>query len=285
LAAVADHVQRAGAEQEFAALEAFGQLFAHGVLDHARAGKADQGLGLGDDHVAHEGKAGGHTTHRGIGQHADVGQLGLGQARERRIGLGHLQQAQQALLHARAAGGGKAHEGHLLFDGGFDTAHEAFAHHAAHAAAHELELEAGGDHGHAHHRTAHHHHGVGLAGGFQRRLQALRVLLAVLELQRVDRHHLLADLPAAFGVQEGIQPRPRADAVVVVALGADIEVALQIGLVEHRLAGRTLDPQAFGHGPALGPGPTAGSWAAAVSQANSCVHLKSRNRAPRECRP
>ena len=86
----------------------------------------------------------------------------------------------------------------------------------------------------------------------QRRLQPLGVLLAVLELQRVDRQHLLADLAAAFGVEKGVEPRPRADAVVVVALGADVEVLLEVGLVEHRLAGRALDPQALGHRAALG---------------------------------
>jgi hypothetical protein len=81
---------------------------------------------------------------------------------------------------------------------------------------------------------------------FQRGLQAFGVLLAVLELQRVDRQHLLADLVAAFGVEERVEPRARADAVVVVALRADVEVLLQVGLVEHRLARRALDPQPSG---------------------------------------
>jgi hypothetical protein len=115
--------------QELGALEAFGQRHAHGGFDHARAGKADQGLGLGDHHVAHEGKAGAHAAHGRVGQHADVGQAFLGQAGQRGIGLGHLHQRQQAFLHARAAGGGEADEGHLLLDGGFDAAHKALAHH------------------------------------------------------------------------------------------------------------------------------------------------------------
>jgi hypothetical protein len=79
--------------QELGALEALGQLHAHGVLDHARAGKADQGLGLGDHDVAHEGKAGRHAAHGRVGQHADVGQALLGQAGQGGIGLGHLHQA------------------------------------------------------------------------------------------------------------------------------------------------------------------------------------------------
>ena len=83
------------------------------------------------------------------------------------------------------------------------------------------------------HRAAHHHQRVGLAGVLQRLLQALGVLAAVLELQGVDRQHFLADLVAAFGVEEGVEPRPRADAVVMAAGRADVLVLLQVGLVEH----------------------------------------------------
>ena len=41
--------------QEFRALEAFRQLFAHGLLDHARTGEPDQRLGLGDVNLAEPG--------------------------------------------------------------------------------------------------------------------------------------------------------------------------------------------------------------------------------------
>jgi hypothetical protein len=78
---------------------------------------------------------------------------------------------------------------------------------------------------------------VGLAGVLQRFLQPLGVLAAVLELQGVDRQHFLADFVAAFGVEEGVEPRAGADAVVVAAAGADVLVVLEVGLVEHRLAG------------------------------------------------
>ena len=103
----------------------------------------------------------------------------------------------------------------------------------------------------AHHRAAHDDQRIGLAGGLERVLQPLGVLLAVLELQRIDRQHLLADLVAALGIEEGVEPRARADAVVVAALRADVEVLLEVGLVEHRLARRALDPQALGHRAAL----------------------------------
>ncbi len=46
-----------------------------------------------------------------------------------------------------------------------------------------------------------------------------------------------------------IEPVTRLDAHVVAALRADLQVALELGAVEHGVAGRALDPQAFGHGP------------------------------------
>jgi len=251
LAPVDDRVDRAGLQQELGALEALGQLLAHGVLDHPRPGKADQRLRLGDHHVAQEREARGHTAHRRIGQHADVGQARFREVRECRVRLRHLHQAQQAFLHARATGGGEADEGCLLFDRGIDAAHEALADDRAHRAAHELELEAGGDDRHAVHGAAHHDERIGLAGGLQRVLQPLGVLLAVLELQRIDRQHLLADLVAAFGVEEGVEPRARADAVMMAAFRTDVDVLLEIGLVEHGLARRALDPQPLGHRAAI----------------------------------
>src|SRR5918995_5294985 len=52
LTAVDDHVDRALLQQELGALKAFGQLLPHGLLDDARSGEADQGLGLGNHRVA-----------------------------------------------------------------------------------------------------------------------------------------------------------------------------------------------------------------------------------------
>src|SRR5690349_12306313 len=45
LAAVHDHVDGALLQQELGALEAFGERLAHGLLDHARAGEADERAG------------------------------------------------------------------------------------------------------------------------------------------------------------------------------------------------------------------------------------------------
>jgi hypothetical protein len=119
--------------------------------------------------------------------------------------------------------------------------------HRTHAAAHEIELEAGHHHADVVNGAAHDHQCVGLAGVVHGLLEAFRVLAAVLELQRVDRQHFLAHFEAAFVVQEQVESRTRTDAVVVAAGGADVLVLLQIGLVEHRFATGALDPQSFRH--------------------------------------
>jgi len=76
-------VEEAFFQQEFGALEAFGKLLADGLLNHAGAGKADQGAGLGNVEVAEHGKAGGDAASGGIGEHGDVGNPGVAQLRQR----------------------------------------------------------------------------------------------------------------------------------------------------------------------------------------------------------
>ena len=173
--------------QKLCTLKTFRQCHAHGGFDHAGARKANQGLGLGNHHVAQERKTGAHAAHGGVGHHADVGQALFGQTGQRCIGLCHLHQGQQAFLHARATGGSKADEGHFLFNRSFDAAHKTLAYDRSHAAAHEFKFEAGCHHAHAMHCTTHDHQGIGFSSVFQGFLEALRVFAAVLEFQGIDR--------------------------------------------------------------------------------------------------
>ena len=144
------------------------------------------------------------------------GSLALRQPRQRGVGLGHLHQAQQAFLHARAAGGGEADERHAAARSRLSTPRTKRS-----PTTEPIEppmksnSKQAATSGMLVHRAAHDDQRVGLAGVLERVLQPLGVLLAVLELQRVDRQHLLADLVAALGVEEGVEPRARADAVVV----------------------------------------------------------------------
>ena len=67
-------IERALFDQELAALEALGQLFAHRLLDHARTGKADQCIGLGDVDIAEHREARRDAAHGRIRHHRDEGQ-------------------------------------------------------------------------------------------------------------------------------------------------------------------------------------------------------------------
>src|SRR5690606_25419529 len=60
VAAIDDHVDRALLEQELGALEALGELLAHGLLDDPRAGEPDERFRLGDDDVPEEAEASRH---------------------------------------------------------------------------------------------------------------------------------------------------------------------------------------------------------------------------------
>ena len=73
LASIDHHVDGALIEQELGPLKALGQFFTYGLLDDPWTGKTDQRLGLGNDHVTHEGEAGRYTTHGGVGKNADKG--------------------------------------------------------------------------------------------------------------------------------------------------------------------------------------------------------------------
>src|SRR6185369_6589114 len=55
-----------------------------------------------------------------------------------------------------------------------------------------------------------------------------------------------ADLDAGARIQEPLEPFARADAHVMAALRADVQIALQLRAIQDRVAGRALDPQAFG---------------------------------------
>ncbi len=91
-------------------------------------------------------------------------------------------------------------------------------------------------------RAAHDDHGVGFVGVFHRLFQAVRILPAVLELQRIDRQDFLADFIAAFWIEQTVQPFARANPHVMTAFRADMQIRLDVVAVQHRFARRALDP-------------------------------------------
>src|SRR5260221_23288 len=125
---------------------------------------------------------------------------------------------------------------------------DALADHRAHRATHEVELEGRAHQAERLDRPLHHHQRVALGGLLLRLGETLDVAARVAEFQRIERQHFGADLEAPVRIEQHIEPRARAEALVMSALRADVEVLLEIGAVEHRVAGRALGPQAFGHG-------------------------------------
>jgi hypothetical protein len=113
----------------------------------------------------------------------------------------------------------------------------------AHRAAQELELERAGHHRQGFHGARDRNERITLAGGFLRRGQPVAITLAVAELQRIFGRNLGTDLFLADLIEKTSQPFAAADAHVMAALRADIEIAFELGTVQHRVAGRTLDPQ------------------------------------------
>src|SRR3954452_6541731 len=85
-------VHEAMLEQKLGALETVGQLLGDRARRDARAGEADQRLGLGEIHIAESGERGENPARGRVGHQADVRNSCLGQASERSTRLGQLHQ-------------------------------------------------------------------------------------------------------------------------------------------------------------------------------------------------
>ena len=245
LVAMHDHVDHAVLGQIFGALESFRQFLADGLLDHARAGEADQRAGLGDLHVAQHRVGRGDAAGGRIGQHDDVGQPRLVQHVDADRDARHLHQREDAFLHARAAGGHEQNERPLLLDRGLHGAHQAFAHAHAERAAEEIERL---------HRD-HHRHAVQRAarGGqrfLTRRLGARRfefvgIFLLAAELERIGGDRRRRQFLELAGVEDGGEALRRADAHMEAALRADVLRRHEIAVEDHLAAARAFLPEIF----------------------------------------
>jgi hypothetical protein len=138
---VDDQVEHAALEQERRALRLGWQLLLGDLLDHPRAGEADQRALLGDQHVAHAGVAGRHAAQGRVGQDGDVRHAGRAELRQGRDRLGHLHQREDALVHARAAGRIDRHQRRAAGQRALGGAGDLLAHDAAHAGGHEAKVE------------------------------------------------------------------------------------------------------------------------------------------------
>ena len=185
------HVDRALLEQELGALEAFGQLLAHGLLDHARAGEADQRAGLGDHEVADEGEA--TPTRRPWSGSVSIemnGSCARVSSCSTAVVLAIWNSELHAFLHARAARRRRRTRTAAVLVRDAHAAHEALADHRAHRAAHEVELERGEHERHALARCPASRPARRSRRSPRARPRGARDTSSVLELEGVDRQRL-----------------------------------------------------------------------------------------------
>ncbi len=232
-------------EEELAALEAFGELLANGLLDDAGAGEADEGVGFCDVEVAEHGKAGGDATGGGVGHDGDVGDSGVVEAGEGGGDLGELHQGGDTFHHAGAAGCRDNDERVAGGEGAIDGAGDSFADDCAHAAANEGVLHHGEDDGVGAEVADGVDDGVveaGLLLGFG---EAAGVGLEVGELEGIGGAEFEVDELVA-GLEQIVDAVAGVDAVVVAAARADLEVGFNLCLEDDLLAGRATGPKSFG---------------------------------------
>ena len=245
--AVHHHVDHAMLIEIFRALEALGQLLANGLLDHARAGKADAGAGFGNMHIAQHGVGRGHPARGGVGEHHKEGQARFTQAQHGNRGARHLHQAEHAFLHARATRGDEQHERCLAIGRRFQAGDDALTRRHAERTAHEVEILHGYGDVTLVELARCHQYGVFVASLGPAFLEAVGIAFLVAEFQRVDRHAGHADQFVLAFVEEILEPVCRLDLHVVARIGHDPLVRLEIA-IKHHLAGLgILDPQILGN--------------------------------------
>ena len=231
-------IAKAVLQQKLGALESLGQALVHVLLDHARAGKCRQGIGLGQDNVALHGKARGYASGRGVGEHRDIQTARLAVAPNRRRNLGHLHQRCHALLHARAARNGKADNWQSQLGRTLKCATDLLAHHGTHRAHHKVGVHkeecriAAADFAPAA------HNGIALARTLDRALELVGIAGKREEVLR--RQIGIPFLKRAL-VDRHAHARATTHAKMLAATGAHLEVVVQACLVNHTAALRTLD--------------------------------------------
>ena len=199
-------------------LKALRQGLADGLLNDARPGEADKRTGFGQNNVTQRGKAGGDAAGGGVRENGDVQQSLFREPGQSRAGFRHLHERQNALLHPRAAAGGKKDQGQFVFPGVLDGQRQLFPYGGAHAAHEKAAVQ------HAHHAAASAHG----AGGCDHRLvhagfPAGTVQLGPVagEAEGITGRQLFMQLPEGAGVQHAAEPVIGPHGEVVAAQGAD----------------------------------------------------------------
>ena len=206
---------------ELRPLETLRQGLADGLLDDPGTGKADQSAGLRQDDIAQRGETGSDPTSGGVRKDGNIQKPFLREAGQRRTGLGHLHQGEDALLHPGTAAGGEQDQGQAVLGGVLNGQGDLLTHGGTHGAHEEAAVQ------HTHYAFA----APDGAGGGDHGLRQAGLALGGLHLgpvagegERVRRRQLFKQLPEGAGVQNRAESIVGADGEMVAALGADRQV-------------------------------------------------------------
>ena len=154
-----------------------------GLLNDPGAGEADGRAWLGNVDVAQHRERRGDAAGRRVREDDDVGQAGLAHLVDGDDRTRHLHEAEDALLHAGAAGRRDRDQRRLLQLGQLGGGDHRLADGQAHGPAHEVEVERGDDDGLATHRAVGDDDRLLLLGLLLVFAQPVRVALDVAKLQ------------------------------------------------------------------------------------------------------
>ena len=209
-----------------------GRQLTPGGLDHSSyRRKPDHRTGLRYDDVGQVGEAPVRLAGRWVGQHGNEGHAGFAQTVDRGDRFRHLHQRKDPFLGASAAAGDHGDHREASARRQLKCQRHFFAHHTAHAAAHEPVVQ---------HRQ-HHASAADAAGSRHRRLGQPRPVLILRQLnvvvggnrlapvgerQRGQRTHVTIMLAKAASVRNHLDPFARRQRVVESAVGADAVVQI-----------------------------------------------------------
>lgn len=220
-------IQVAESQHALGAPEAGGQRLARGLGDDARPGEVELSARLGDADVGQRREAGNDAAGARIGEDGEERDAGVVHEVDGAGGLGHLHEAEDALLHARPAGGAYGNHGQPLDGGQLGAAPEALTDDTAHAAAHEAEVHHGQHEGNLLDLSPADHDRLGEAGLGLSSAQTLGVCLDVDECERIERRHRGPQLTEGLNVGQLTHAFTRVNARMVAAAGADHEVGAE----------------------------------------------------------
>ena len=244
--AVDDFIDEAVVFEELGGLEIGGEILVGGFFDDARASEADHGAGFGEDEIADGGEAGADATGGGVSEDGDVGEAGLGVEGEGSAGFRHLEEAEDAFIHAGASGGGDDDHGDSLLGGALDTAGEFFTDHRAHGGGDEMEIHDGDGEGLGVDGADSADHGVFEAGFFLVAFEANGVAGHAREFEGIDRGEAGVVFLERVGIEEHLDAIAGAEGEVMIALWADAEILDEIEIMDHLGAAGAFLPEAFG---------------------------------------